>query len=209
MPSHLLRFLLAAIVIAGAERALTAAEAGAESADDGAALSLTLDTPRIDDTARLLKITNRSGAFQLRAARASLELDLDFYKSGKKVEDRGLSIAVRSGKPADRGKFSVQLADLDYLRLGDGPAAHLRAYAAVEFGGATASYTKDVPKDVFDVSEITGTQTFGPEHSTSTEVPLFWIVARTGQIRGRKLSPAEVIRAHAEGDVLIAVLKLQ
>jgi hypothetical protein len=86
--------------------------------------SLKLDPVPFDDVSELLHVLKRSGRLTLAEDAPNGRLAADFYTAGKKAElthsSVGYGVAIRP-EPRRDFRFAVQFADLDYLRLGDGP----------------------------------------------------------------------------------------
>jgi hypothetical protein len=107
-----------------------------------------------------------------------------------------------------QGRFTIQIADLEILKLGDAQG-QTRVYFSLQEGGtSTASHT-DFPKAWFDFSSIRGSGTFKPRVQGKNRIPLFWRVAgREGAIAFGD-TPEAVLEKNPEMEVLIASLVLE
>jgi hypothetical protein len=172
--------------------------------------SVTVRDPAIDDVDQLLHITRRSGRVVLGADAPTGRLEIEFYEGGKK-----LPITIRGGgydvrrSPADKRTvdFSLQAADLDWLKLGDGPKGHCRVMLKLATASVGATATNDVPKDLFDFRQVTGGSSFDAKAATATDVPLFWLVTDTNWVVGGP-TVEKVIELNPKGKLAIAFLRL-
>lgn len=66
----------------------------------------------------------------------------------------------------------------------------------------TASTTQDVPKSVFDYSKGAGGGRFPEASGTAAEVPLFYLVANSTNLKGSR-TPKEAVDNHPGAQVAI------
>ncbi|MBN9519329.1 hypothetical protein J0H58_12535 [bacterium] len=170
---------------------------------------VSLDPQSFDDTAEVLKIVKRSGRVKLAADAPRGRLAVEFYVAGKKdAVTPSIGYGTQGkGEEVRMTRFAVQFADLDYLPLGTGPKGHHRMLLKVGTGELIASITTDVPKDVFDASNGSGGGVFDADAATATEIPLFWMVARTNTVSSAR-TPREIVEKHSGAQVAIFTLRL-
>jgi hypothetical protein len=147
--------LLAVTLIAAA----TAVGAGQDDVKP-AATSVVVKEPGFGDTDELLHITRRWGQAVLTQNTSYAGLAIDLYQNGKKLPYRVMGTGCEdTASPGEKKTidFSVQAADLDWLKLDDGPKGHCRVRVKVNLANSIgASIFTDVPKNVFDFSNING-----------------------------------------------------
>ncbi len=178
---------------------------------------VTVRSPEVWDTDSSLHIWRKYGEFKLRRPAKSVWLKADLYRRGARQDTLAAQWPDNPAQPLE-GKFSVQVVDLDYLHLGDGP----RGYYRIRLDGvirleasanatsvAYATQVKDVPKRVFDLSGHNGLGSGPFDHTDAdaADVPLCFAVAgRSGDQRHALI--ADFVRASPEADILVVYLHL-
>ena len=211
----------AGFVASGYGRAPAAGDAKPPAADR--AIQVTLKTADIDDVANILHIFKTSGKAQFPAPVKKVQLVLKFYKAGRLVKnlDNAAPLVDVSGvfQKVDAVRFSLQAADLDYLRLDWRQPTDVNAKNAYRLllnlqldEAATGAVVTgsggsvDVDKDVFDFGQMTSSGVFaGPADPTAEEIPLFYLVVNTDGLVGAG-TPADLLAKNPKADVLIASL---
>jgi hypothetical protein len=209
---HLWRFTVSRSVAAGFVL-LVALSASAQPAG-GPVKELTLDPQPFDDTAEILKIVKRSGRVKLAAHAPRGRLVVEFFAGGKQDGEVlrrsgvGYDVSIRP-EPVHELQFAAQFADLDYLPLGNGSKDNTRLLLElrVEKGIMDTAVSMDVPKAVFDPSTGVGGGAFEKKDATASEVPLFWMVARTNSVK-TGFTPRDIIANHPGAQVAIVTLRL-
>lgn len=139
--------LLAALLITSTSNA----------AADGPHLSdVEIDPPaEIGDIASLLHVTKVRGSFQFDGTIKKVALVLEYYKQGKLVPSvPAIKTFMQPVQGGTKGKFSIQIADIDYLQLGDARKNHCRVQ--IEMGldqDRMLPREVDIPKYEFDLSQ--------------------------------------------------------
>jgi hypothetical protein len=174
---------------------------------------LTLDSQPFGDTAAMLKIVTWSGRVKLAAHAPRGRLMAEFFAGGKqdgevlRQWEVGYDLSIRP-EPVHELQFAAQFADLDYLPLGNGPKEHLRMLLKlrVEKGVMDGYLTKDIPKAVFDPSTGVGGGAFEKKDATASNIPLFWMVARTNTVK-IGFTPRDIVANHPGAQVAIFTLR--
>ncbi len=168
----------------------------------------------IGDVASVLHITKRVCAVELRPMEgfASFSLAVEIYKDGKKRNTYGDN-GVYSLANATGAKVALFAADLNYLPLANAQKDHYRMQISVNFSsrngaGSGGNSTIDVPKALFDFSSEVGSGWFSAGAASATEVPLFYLTARSKQVTGMP-TVSGVIEKNSEGDLLIVYLRMR
>ena len=215
-----MKLVLAGILMLGFTGAgVTAIGYGrAPAADDAkptkpgqSAARVAVTEPDVGDVASILHIIKRSGEVQFRGPVGKAALKLELYKDGKRLNFRaeaGLIDMTGVDQKPDKARFSVQIADLDYLPLGGGEKGRCRLQMNLQLGlpnPGGVSGAEDVPKSMMDLSGLTGFGSFPPAASSATEVPLFYLIGNTHNVIGAD-TPAEVVAKNEKADVLIVSL---
>jgi len=175
------------------------------------AKEITVTEPEFGDLYSLLHVRKYSGTFALQGNVSEVGFRIDFYKNGRKTSESfaGAWNGFKEPRPAS-GRFSVQVADLDYLPLAGGKKGMLRfdvALTILDKGTSSLSWEHDIPKAVFDPSRSTrGGGTFSGEASEKGGIPLFWKLAQDGTNVGTGNTPDDVLKENPAADILIAYL---
>lgn len=175
------------------------------------AKGITAIEPELGDLHSLLHVQNYSGSFSMQGNVSELGFRIDFYKNGQKTSESfaGGWESFKEPKPRS-GKFSIQVADLDYLPLGGGKKGTVRFYVALtvlDKGAGTIAWEHDIPKAVFDPSKpMRGGGTFSGEALEKGGIPLIWRLAQDGNRVGTGSSPDEVLKENPVADILVANL---
>ncbi|AWM36066.1 hypothetical protein GobsT_61780 [Gemmata obscuriglobus] len=170
--------------------------------------SLALDPVPFDDVSELLRVLRRSGRLTLPEDAPKGRIVAEFYAAGKLARgelDTGLGYdATRDPRPKREVRFVAQFADLDYLPLGDAKKGHVRMLLKLRVGDdvLTTSSTQDIPKTVFDYTKGIGGGEFPAKAATAAEVPLFYLVANSNQIKASS-TPKEAVELHPDAQVAI------
>lgn len=175
----------------------------APQADKITVKELTVVERDIEDIAHLLQVNKFVGSYRLEGKVARLSLRIDFYNKGEKSATSIGGVWLGSPEPRSRsGKYCLQIGDLDYLPLGGGKKGHSRVHLRFTEGNVSSWKSDDVPKSVFDFSQMSGGGSFEVRASDKGEVPVFYRFAKGGSTGGA--TPEEVIRNCANTDLLIA-----
>ena len=167
------------------------------------------DSP-IDDLAHVLRVTRISGEYDLAGVTNRAGLLFEIHRKGKRVGDPIRSVFLAGRHERNRqGKFSIQVADTDYLKLGDAGKGNHRVMVAVQEGGTTCRGSIDVPKTVFDFSMTRGGGTFTAPRAEKGRIPLFYRVGGAATAVGAGESLEQVLKNNAESDVLVVYLEVE
>jgi hypothetical protein len=163
----------------------------------------------INDLGPLLHIERYQGQVKLNTGFRTARLVIAAYKKGQPVElpNSDAELPIQEDTACDL-KYVVQVADLDFLRLGDAKKNHCRMRMTLrEPEGATVTLEHDIAKDVIDLSKVSNIG-FDERAATSGETPLFWF-KQGGVIPGpRVASKDEVIEKWTkDGSVLLMSLR--
>lgn len=192
---------------------MRAADAGQEKppeAQGTLARRIMRQQPAVGDLASVLHIHKSycEVEFGVVPRSATLRVEFEFYKNGRKtsfaVEGGAIQMADRVYKHAT---ISLQAADLDYLPLAGGQKRHCRVQVDLEVDSTQSGSGTDIPKDVFDFSQVRGNSGFPVAAGSPTEVPLFFLVANTNLVTGAN-TVKEAIENNQKGDLLIAFLRV-
>jgi hypothetical protein len=129
------------------------------SAEDPHLTQVNVERPTVGDISNVLQIKKLTGTFQFDSTVKKVTLVLEFYKNGEKLADMpNVAVTVDPVDGGDSGTFAIQIADLDYLQLGDGKKNHCRVVLELELarqGSKTTLNPKaiDVPKYKFDLGQ--------------------------------------------------------
>jgi RNA polymerase sigma factor (sigma-70 family) len=194
-----------------------------------AATKVVLKEPDMDDVASILHIFKESGTVPLHAPIQKAGLKIEFYKGGRLVkqlpdpdmkEPPFLWGVADFGTQLEAARFSLQIADLDYLPLGGEKKGFSRIQLHLAFvlagsystgrGGSTnlsggGTLTQDVSKDAFDFKWSTGASAFRGEAGSATELPLFYVLANTKDPVYAKTA-ADLIAKNDKADIMIVSL---
>lgn len=171
--------------------------------------SLTMSEPGIDDLAHVLDIEKVSGDFDLRGDIKNLRIVMEIHNKGKKVGEAIRGVQLSSATAGNRkGKFSIQIVDLDYLKLGEAPKGHQRVFFALHIAGNTAFAHTDLPKTTFNFGETKGGGSSLVRHADKGRIPLFYKVAGPAPVF-RPGKPADVPKDNDENNVLTAYLEVE
>jgi hypothetical protein len=194
----------------------TAKAAPADAKDaERPAKSVTFRERGFDDTADILNIVRHSGEVILSPGRLpSAYLAIDVYIDGQKQQrtiegshtNWSQNVNVQ-GKPID---FCIQIADLDYLPLGDGKKGHSRVLLNwIPRGGGSDGFAQDVAKEFFDFSRHGQVGYFSAKESFGNEIPLFYILLTDANRTWGASTIADVIRLNPKAKVAIVCLRLE
>jgi hypothetical protein len=191
-------------------RATDAAQEKPPEAREMLTRRITRQQPAVGDLASVLHIHKSYCEVEFGAVpkSATLRVEFEFYKNGQKaafaVGGGAIQLADRVPKHA---KISLQAVDLDYLPLAGGQKRHCRLQVDLEVDSTRSGAGTDIPKEVFDFSQVGGNSGFPVAAGSLTEVPLFFLVANTHKITGAN-TVKEAIQSNQEGDVAIAFLRV-
>jgi len=167
----------------------------------------------IGDVASVLHITKQVCAVELQPLEgfASFSVVVEVYKDGKKRNTYGDNGVYSLANPTG-AEVALFASDLDYLPLANAPKNHFRMQINVNLSSRNGAAvggnsTVDVPKEMFDFSRAGGSS-FSREAASATEVPLFWLTARSKEVIGMP-TVSGVIEKNSKGDLLIAYLRLR
>jgi hypothetical protein len=92
-----------------------------------------IERPGVGDTSNLLHIKKLTGNFKFDSEVKKVTLVCEFYKNGQKLSDvPEVAATIDPADGGDSGSFAIQIADLDYLQLGDGQKNHCRVVLELE-----------------------------------------------------------------------------
>lgn len=177
---------------------------------------VTLKAQELDDVASMLHIYKQSGKVELPNLFYKAGLKLDCYKAGRLIKqpllDAGLFDFTGTNAKVNGAQFCLQAADLDYLPLAGGKKGFCRLQIHLQLitsdagtaPGGIGSWN-DVPKDVFDLSQVVSAGTFPAETGSPDITPLFYLLANTKESVGAN-TVADVIAKNDKADVLIVSL---
>ena len=172
--------------------------------------SCKVSEPSFDDLGHVLGVVRLGGEFDLRGVTNRVGLFFEIHKKGKRSGDPIRSVFLAARKEEQRqGRFSIQVADLDHLKLGDAPKGHHRVFIALQEGGSTCRGAFDLPKALFDFSTIRGAGTFAVVRAEKGRIPLFYRVGGIVAAIGAGETPDQVLKSNAEADVLLAYLEVE
>lgn len=182
------------------------------SAAEPELVSVSIEQPGVDDLSHLLRVRKISGRFELNKPVTQAALVLEVYKDGKKVPDApSLDIHCEFGNGGTAGRFSLQAADLDYLRLDKAKDGHCRVLLGMTLAHeepaarAMALGHTDVPKSTVDFSRLTAFATANWKQAEGERRPLFTL----GGPEARRLSSSveRSIEANPEAEIVIGYLE--
>ena len=165
--------------------------------------------PGLNDLAPLLHVKQYQGRVELNGGFRHCKLVLAAYKDGKPVNlpDSEADL-LADAQTACTLRYGVQVADLDFLPLGDAKKNHCRLrFMLQQQDGATSALERDIPKDLLDLSHCSN-MAFNERAATNSEVPLFWFKVG-GVIPGPTVPSKELVESKwaKDGAVLIASLR--
>lgn len=178
--------------------------------EEGVAVrSLKFSEPPLDDVAHVLKVVKMSADYELGGVTNRAGLSFEFHRKGAKNGDpvRSVFLAGRQEKER-RGRFSMMVADLDYLRLGDAPKGCHRVFTALQEGGSMCRGSYDIPKTRFDFSAMRGGGSFAAR-ADKGRIPLLYRVAGVVDSLHHAETPEEVVKKNAGADVLTVYLEVE
>jgi hypothetical protein len=162
---------------------------------------------RLGDLAALLRVEQLEGRVELNSGFRNATLVLAAYKDGRKVDLPESEVPLGASYETNGTiVYAVQIADLDFLPLGDGKKKHCRVRVSFRWPDESTAFVEtDVPKDVIDLSGSSN-QSFTGAANTDRVVPLWWL--RKGkEIKLQLKTPEEVIAGHKEGAILLLSLR--
>ena len=172
--------------------------------------TLKLGAADFDDMCRLLHIEKISGEYDLAGKITSVGVVMEAYKKGKLSGNPIRSVKQMEAKPGDRkGRFTIQIADLDYLKLGDAPKGHCRVFMALQEGVNAGWAHVDVPKEQFDFSAMRSGGGYSDFRPVKGRIPLFWRLSGNEQIVSTGETPDEVLRKNPDANILRAYLEVE
>ena len=164
--------------------------------------------PGLNDLAPLLHIRRYQGRVELNSGFRHCKLVLAAYKDGKPVTVPDAEADLMADAETNCTlRYGVQVADLDYLPLGDAKKHHCRLRFMLQHpDGATSWLERDIPKDLLDLSQCSNLG-FNERAATNREVPLFWFKVG-GTIPGPTVPSKQLVETKwaKDGPVLIASL---
>ncbi len=185
------------------------------TAPEPAAAKVVLKAVDLDDVASILHIYKQSGKVHFPAPIKKAGLKVAFYKAGKLMKqlavDGGLMDVSAIAEKVEAAQFFLQIAELDYLPLGGGNKGSCRMQLNLQLdtdrvgGGGGVGSTHDIPKGDFDLSHIVSVGTFPAEPASTTETPLFYLLANTNTSVAAN-TVAEVLAKNDKADVAIVSL---
>ncbi len=127
--------------------------AGVARAESPQPISVAIQKPGLGDTAHLLHIKKMVGTFELDAKAKSVTLLCEFYKNGQvQTEMTEVRAELDPVEGGTKGEFAIQIADIDYVQLGDAQKNHCRVVLELKLGHNTLNPVEiDVPKYEFDL----------------------------------------------------------
>jgi hypothetical protein len=172
--------------------------------------ALRLVAPEFDDLGRLLHIEKITGEYELGGKISSVGIVMEAYKKGVLSGEPIRSSRLLGSKPEDRmGRFTIQIADLDYLKLGDAPKGLSRVFIAFKEGASSGWSHVDIPKSQFDFSAMRSGGGYADFRPVRGRIPLFWKLSGTVQIVTTGETPEEVLRKNPDADILRAYLEVE
>jgi hypothetical protein len=117
---------------------------------------------------------------------------------------------VSGAQKPNVARFSIQIADLDYLPLSGGAGKEsCRLQTNYQLGAVgsvgVSKNSLDVSKSSFDLSGLSGGGAFPAAAASATEVPLFYMIGNTDHSVGGD-TPAQVVARNNKADILVVSL---
>lgn len=175
-----------------------------------------------DDLASFLHVRKFTGEFDLEGRTPRIFLGIEFYRGGKQLgpEIRSGQVLTKDlGNP--KGRFSICIADLDYLRLKGAKKSCLRFHTTLfmesEGLSMSLSSSSDLSKSIFDPEwdlakdslhpAVLGGGTFEPVPEKG-RIPLFWRAVHKGSSRTSVTGQTakQVIANYPEDNLMIVYL---
>jgi hypothetical protein len=161
-----------------------------------------------------LHIRKASGTFELNDKIPTARLAIEMYRNGEKVTtSEGIGLRGIPEQMTAAGIFSVQVIDLDYLKLGEPKPGHLRYVISLGLNQVVAGTTFDVPKGTFGGEGTSGVSAFNVAAGTEDEAPLgvMTLAARPDAsgghtIHGAGVTIADTVAASKHNDILVVKL---
>jgi hypothetical protein len=174
--------------------------------------TLNIERAPVHDLAHLLQITKLSGDFQLKSPAQRATLAIEIYHNGQRIDTLPKAEAsLGLGGGILSGEFSVQIADLDYLKLGDSKPRHCRVLLNIALRGeneyGATRDTEDIPKGSCDLTLLNGFVTTRSHDATADRIPLFCLAGPNAQYLSSSVE--QVLEKNPEANVLVAYLVLE
>jgi hypothetical protein len=197
-----------------------AADDGKAQAQKGPAAKVTLKGADLDDIASILHIYKQSCTVQFLVPIKKATLKLEFYKAGRLMKQPVIEAGTFSAaddEDVGEARFSLQVADLDYLPLAGGKKGSSRFQmnfqvdSAKNVTGGRLSGTSgssggaDISKDVFDLSFGNSAGKLNSEPGSTTEIPLFYVLANTTKFISAE-TVTDLVAKNDKADILIVSL---
>jgi len=161
----------------------------------------------LDDLAPMLHIQRYKGEVVLSSGFTNVSLVFSVYKDGRKI-DLPNNVIPDLGEYETNGtiRYSVQIADLDYLPLGGAKKGYCRVKIALQMPDDSCEWIdQDIPKSAIDLSDCSQLS-FNERAASDREAPLLWF--KTGRnIPLSLVTTDEITSKVKEGSVLILALR--
>lgn len=178
-------------------------------AEDPHLTEVTVERLGVGDTSHLLHIKKLTGTFRFGSKVKKATMVCEFYKKGKKLSDvPEVKATIQAFDGADLGKFAIQIADIDYLQLGDAKKNHCRVLIELQLGNSTLNPKEiDVPKYEFDLGQRLIGNGSDWQHIGANGCPIF--IFSGGKTGVTHHSPTETIEGNPEGEFVVGYLDFE
>jgi hypothetical protein len=176
-------------------------------ADDPQLIKVMVERPGIGDTSNLLHLKKLTGIFTFDSTVKKVTLVCEFYKKGEQLSDvPEVKATLQIPGGGTSGKFAIQVADIDYVQLGDAPKNHCRVLIELGLGETTLNAKEiDVPKYKFDLGQpLIGNFADWNDESGSRR-PVFMFIG--GKYRVYNPSPTTTIKENPEAEIVVGYLE--
>ena len=184
-----------------------------DAADPISAAKVTGDLTS-DRLAKLLHVNQAEINVDAERPFTSASVRLDFFHNAKKV---GTTMAASAThvSPQTSAKVSLQMADLDFLKLADGKPGNIRFHVELSTSGdgppLYTAQTHDVSKKVCSLSRVSGASWWPKGTIHDNALPLCWMLHENATGTSRVVShknPAGLVENNPTADIVIVSIVL-
>lgn len=165
----------------------------------------------VHDIHNILGINKYGGTLKTDVPIKTLNLRISFFKDGKLIKSQNMGTGISSNNSHQQAEISVQLLDLDHLKIQGAEPNTYRIHYATEFtNDMSSSGHRDVSKSIFDGSgglgSVAGAHFIGNDQIPN---PILWLIAsRNGKIVNTGELDS-VIAENPGADIMVVHLELQ
>lgn len=167
-----------------------------------------------DRLAKLLHVNQAEIKVDAERPFTSARVRLDFYCSGKKI-DTITAASTSHVSPQTSAKVSLQMADLDFLKLADGKPGNIRFHLELSTSGdgppVHAVQTHDVSKKVCSLTHVSGASWWPKATIRDKALPLCWMLhdnaAGTSRVVNH-MDPSGLVKNNPTADIVIVSIIL-